>query len=243
MKGSTQILQVGGRRVLLYLPPAGEDAKRFPVVYLNAGEEWQEQLKDVMDILEPLFENELLPFFAAAVLDVDWERDFTPWPAPALSKKSEPFSGGHSDYLRYLTQELKPYIDANFPTDARPEYTGIAGYSLGGLAALATAYETDQFGRVGSFSGSLWYDGWTEFVQTHTIASPDVRIYLSLGDAESKSRNERMRTVADATEETLTILRQQLIDPSSLRFDWNEGGHFRDVPQRFAKGLRFLMAK
>ena len=40
------------------------------------------------------------------------------------------------DYLRFLTKELKPYIDAHYSTSKDPEDTFIMGSSMGGLISL-----------------------------------------------------------------------------------------------------------
>ncbi|MCD8397614.1 MAG: hypothetical protein LUD12_10640 [Lachnospiraceae bacterium] len=67
----------------------------------------------------------------------------TPWPIPPISKGDTPCSGGADIYLKQLTGELLPQIEASllFP----PEYCVLAGYSLAGLFAVYAAYKTDSF--------------------------------------------------------------------------------------------------
>ena len=43
-----------------------------------------------------------------AVPPMDRDREYTPWPAPALSQKAPAFSGEGGDYLQFLTKTLLP---------------------------------------------------------------------------------------------------------------------------------------
>lgn len=67
----------------------------------------------------------------------DWNRDFSPWKTESLS---ESFSGGAKDTLRCLLEEQIPKIRQQYGQD-RELY--LMGYSLAGLFALWTAYQTD----------------------------------------------------------------------------------------------------
>ena len=60
---------------------------------------------------------------------------------------SEPFS---DDYLRFLTQELKPYIDTAYRTKAGMAHTYIGGSSMGGLISM---YAVCEYPEV--FAGAL----------------------------------------------------------------------------------------
>lgn len=62
-------------------------------------------------------------------------------------------------YLAFIVQTLKPYIDANYRTLKEKKHTGIAGGSLGGLISLYGGLTYPEvFGKVGVFSPSLWQD-------------------------------------------------------------------------------------
>jgi len=56
-------------------------------------------------------------------------------------------------YLRFITQELKPYIDDNYPTLPEQENTFIAGSSMGGLISMYAFCEyPDVFGGAACLS-------------------------------------------------------------------------------------------
>lgn len=122
----------------------------------------------------------------------------------------------------------------------KPEHSVLIGYSLGGLTALYTLYKTKVFGNIGSLSGSLWYDDWIAFMESTLPVTESCKIYLSLGQKESKSRNVRMAKVAECTEHAAEILKLQF-GTENIFFEWNEGGHFTDIPKRFAKAIAWFM--
>lgn len=67
------------------------------------------------------------------------------------------------------------------------------GYSLAGLFALWAAYQTDVFSDVAAASPSMWFPGFTGYMEEHDIKSR--MVYLSLGDKEPKACNPVMATV------------------------------------------------
>ena len=59
-------------------------------------------------------------------------------------------------YESYITKELVPYIDANFPTKPESKYRAITGLSMGGHGAMYLAIRhSDLFGAAGSTSGGV----------------------------------------------------------------------------------------
>lgn len=155
--------------------------------------------------------------------------------------RSEPFGGCAVNYLYYLTNTIKPYIDTNYKTKPEPENTALIGYSLGGLTALYALYTSKSFGKIGSLSGSLWYEGWTEFIDSHSPINSDAKVYLSLGKAEGCNRNQRLARVGDCTLKASEIIAKQLNSTERLTLEWNDGGHLTEIPHRFEKAILWLM--
>lgn len=169
-----------------------------------------------------------------ALTGVDWNGALSPWPAPRAFRGGSDFAGGGADFLARLTASI-PTAEAALPCP--PMRRGIAGYSLAGLFALYAAASCDAFDCAASMSGSLWYDGFTDFLTAH---SPRLRFaYLSLGDREARARDPRLTTVGEKTKQTVALLRARGIP---VRFETNPGGHFQDVPGRIARGLAALVA-
>ena len=172
-------------------------------------------------------------FMLVAFQVEDWNRDFSPWEAPAMFG-TEKFSGQGAETLRWLTEECMPYIDQTFDTERRERW--LMGYSLAGLFALWAAYELDCFSGIICCSGSLWFQDWDIYVKEHTLHSK-CKIYLSLGGREEKTKNKVMARVGDRTRK-----KKLEKDPMAEQvfLEWNAGGHFADEGKRLAKGIRYL---
>lgn len=174
-------------------------------------------------------------FLLAAFQVDDWNRDFSPWKAPAVFGK-EDFAGQGVKTLRWLTEECVPYIDRTFGAKDREHW--LMGYSLAGLFALWAAYERNAFSGIICCSGSFWFPEWDRYVKEHVLQRK-CSVYLSLGGKEEKTKNKIMATVGDRTREQKKILRE---DPmvEQVTLEWNAGGHFSDAEKRLAKGIRWM---
>lgn len=240
MKARTvQELQIAGLSCSLLLPKGYDTGTdRWPVLYING----EIPIAEIMAALD----KAKIPagFILLAVRPESWNDDFTPWSAPPFGRGEAPPQGRADCYLHRLTEEIKPYMDANYRTQSEPEHTALLGYSLGGLAALYSMYVTDRFGWIGSLSGSLWYDGFCEFMEEKSLLRPEGKVYLSLGKKESQSRDLRMRRVAECTKRAKEILEEQLTGAGisgEVCLEWNEGGHFHDTAGRFARAIAWMV--
>jgi predicted alpha/beta superfamily hydrolase len=105
----------------------------------------------------------------------------------------EKHGGGDADqYLDFITQTLKPLIDARFRTIPECNATGIAGSSMGGLVATYAFFTRPQvFGFAGIMSPAFWFGGRQIFQSVEQSAFANGRIYLDVGTGEGE------QTVAD----------------------------------------------
>ncbi len=170
------------------------------------------------------------------IRDLRWDDDLSPWPAPALSKKDPPFSGGADRHLSRIREEYLPEALKHIPGD--PSFTAIAGYSMAGLFALYALTRCDVFSRCASMSGSLWFPGAEDYLKTTKPVRMPERIYLSLGDREAKTRHPVLRTVQDTTEHLRDHYRSLGID---TRWELNPGNHFTDPVSRTVRGIREIL--
>ena len=173
-----------------------------------------------------------------AVGGFDWNTDLTPWQAPPLRQNQPPFAGGADHFLRKLTQQLMPAVETRLSLHAKNR--GLCGYSLAGLFAVWALFQTDLFSRAASVSGSLWYDDFVPFVQTHSLCAVPARVDLSLGDREKRTKTPRM-----ATNEACTLAVQQALAEKQVpvTFTSTPGGHFHEPEQRLADAISRLYAR
>lgn len=176
------------------------------------------------------------PCLLAAVRVDDWEQRLSPWPAQRVFKGSSDFGDGADRYIEELTAEILPEIRERAGIPEGPCF--ITGYSFSGMFALYSLYRTDIFTGAASASGSLWFPGFAEFAMSHPLKRKPERLYLSLGDRESHTRNEVMKTVEEKTE---TLCRYYQSQGIGCVYELNPGNHFRDPEKRMARGICRLL--
>ena len=208
--------------------------KELPVVILNTfgneGKEIWEKCKDI----------DCKGFILVAISNLDWNNEMTPWLAKKINKNGEDFLGKADEYMQILLKaiipEIKKYIEENLKVKIK-NYT-IAGYSLAGLFAIYASYKTDTFSRIVSASGSLWFPKFINFVKENKISSNVEKIYFSLGNKESKVKNNVLQTVGENTKEIERIYKSQGL---KTIYEENEGNHFKDATLRMAKGIKWIL--
>jgi len=183
MKRTPIRLTLENRKITVYLPPSYAKGGSYPVVYLQDG---AELLRSCMNFIEHRFitggQQELI---FVCIDPVNRKDDYTPWPAKAISEDSPDFGGMGKAYLDFLVERLKPHVDSLYRTRREPEHTGMIGASLGALISLYAAYQYPQvFGRIGSLSASLWYEGMLDYIRQQPLPSITQRLYLYVGGLE-----------------------------------------------------------
>jgi len=180
------------RRIWLYLPPDYQTStKNYPVLYMKDGQnlfdnltsfsgEWQ-----VDETLNSLFEQ---GDYGAIVVGIDnggGERlnEYSPW-------VNAQYGGGQGDeYMEFIAETLKPYIDENFRTRTEPEFNALLGSSMGALIATYGVCEyPNLFRKLGSFSPAYWFA--LDYLDTYLSSPIDLsnhRSYFVAGENESST--------------------------------------------------------
>lgn len=130
------------RDIIVWLPPTYNSSTkdRFDVLYMHDGQ----------NLFDP----------ATSSFGVDWQVDET---ADSLisTKKIKPIiivgiyntkdrsseynpSEKGADYMKFLVQQLKPFIDKNYRTNPGKNNTAVGGSSMGGIISFALAWEYPQ---------------------------------------------------------------------------------------------------
>ena len=221
-----QELRFGHRRVCLYHLVRGAVPLVYSIDYHENG-----QL-----LLEACRQVGCEGFNLVTISGLHWNQELSPWPIPTVISKDDRFTGEADQWLPLLTDEVVPQVERLL--DAPPSWRCLAGYSMAGLFAVWTAFQSDLFTRILSASGSMWYPGWLEYVSEHEFAAPAAGAYLSVGELESTSRNAVLHTVGERTRQVADLLASRGIP---TKFELNPGNHFKNPPLRVIKGLNWLL--
>lgn len=176
------------RNLLVYLPPSYSHSDRhYPVLYMHDGQnlfdnatsfsgEWQ-----VDETMEMLSREEQLEAIVVGVPNAGQERlnEYSPF-------VDAQYGGGKgSAYVEFLTDTVKPLVDASFRTLPDRGNTGIMGSSMGGLITLyAFFYRADYFGFAGVMSPSLWFAKGAIYEYVESMPFRRGKLYLDAGTRE-----------------------------------------------------------
>jgi len=137
------------------------------------------------------------------------------------SKTTLVYSADGFSYDMYLSYKNDTYI--------------IAGYSLSGLFAIWSFYETQLFKGLICCSASLWFDGWESYAATSSAPGESI-VYLSLGGKEADSPNMLMASIGSKYKNQEKLCKADKNITKTV-FEMNSGGHFANPPKRISKGI------
>lgn len=180
--------------------------------------------------LEAIRQLQIDSWCMIAVPVKDWNLELTPWKNDYSQEKT----GGAASKLEEIQEVIIPDFENAYPNDNRNYY--IAGYSLAGLFALWSSYQSERFKGVAAVSPSVWYPGWIEYAGDNTCKA--AQVYLSLGNKEHKTRNRQMAAVKSCIEQQYELLQA---DNKRVALEWNDGNHFANVTERMVKGIAAVM--
>lgn len=171
-------------------------------------------------------------FSLLTVGDLRWGEDMSPWAIPPVMKGDDPCTGGAGRHLDLLIEKILPEMEERM--ESAPTNRILAGYSLAGLFAVYSLFQTDIFDAAVSASGSFWYPDFLSYVRANPLKRKPKSVYFSLGDQEAKTRNPVLRTVRENTAAVEEHFRKMGIHTI---FEENPGNHFKNATERMAKGI------
>lgn len=143
--------------LFIYTPPAYslQYKQSYPVLYVLDGDNYFIERKEerrtkwsMQKTIDRLIKEERLP--ALIVIGITPANKRTDYYLPP-SMINPQVDGQAEEFVQFITDELKPYIDTKYRTKSDREHTGIFGAGLGGLASLyISSTVPDIFGKVGA---------------------------------------------------------------------------------------------
>ncbi|MBP6596935.1 MAG: alpha/beta hydrolase [Arenimonas sp.] len=234
---------VAARRVDVWLPPsyAGHPERRYPVLYMHDGQnlfdpalaytgvDWDvdgalTRLAAAGEVREAIVvgvwntAERTLEYAPAKALTAAEVASGVPGRAPIRTSEVK------SDaYLRFLVDELKPFIDGQYRSLAGPDDTVVMGSSMGGLISLyALAEYPGVFGAAGALS-THWPAGDGAMVTWLAANLPppgEHRVYFDYGTATLDATYGAYQQAMDARMQALGYRAGQ--DWLTRRFDGAE---------------------
>jgi predicted alpha/beta superfamily hydrolase len=170
------------RDVVIYLPPGyPQKGIQYPVVYMLDGDSHFHHASGITQFLSS--SGVTAPLIFVGVGNTDRDRDLTPSRLTDTLHRL-PTSGGGKIFLKFLTEELVPYMKSRYQVGP---YKILVGHSLGGLFAVHTLIsKPESFSSYIAISPSLWWNKTAEldtakaFFRSHPILRNS--LYMAVGD-------------------------------------------------------------
>lgn len=202
-------VQLNEERVLnIYLPDGyAADAKvKYPVIYLLDGSA-DEDFIHIVGLVQYLtfpWIDVLPKSIVVGIATVDRRRDFT---FPTRNKKDlkdYPTTGKSAAFMRFIEQDLQPYVEKTYRTNGQKT---IIGQSLGGLFAMEVLLKKPAlFNTYIIASPSLWWDDESLVAQAPGLlkqpsSATPANVFVALGNEgpEMKKATESLVGILRAT--------------------------------------------
>ncbi|WP_400079270.1 alpha/beta hydrolase-fold protein [Winogradskyella sp. R77965] len=141
------------REIWIHVPDDFDNTKTYSVIYvLDASKNFF----TVTGMIKQLTPMTIPKSIVVGITNTDRTRDFTPTNVPFQRGHESKTSGGANNFLKFVEQELKPFINNKYPTENN---NTIIGHSTGGLFVLYTFLNHENvFDNYLAIDPSLWWD-------------------------------------------------------------------------------------
>jgi predicted alpha/beta superfamily hydrolase len=163
----------------------------YPVLYLLDGDSHFSYVAEMITYLSGSEKMRVPQMIVVAILNKDRQKDFTPIHSLIFNGKVDnrlATSGGGENFLRFIKDELVPYIDKNYRTQ---NYRVLEGHSLGGLFAVYAREAAPDLFQSNIIISPAFYGGnlkvlgdVTGFLRAHPHLSG--KMFISIGDENTE---------------------------------------------------------
>ena len=214
------------RDIAVWLPEGYQTGDSCDVLYMHDGNmlfdattTWNRQEWQVDEVMDSLIQaGKIRPCIVVGVYNTDDrlteyfpEKTWQHVPEADRNKaKLDKLTG--DAYLKFIVEELKPYIDERYKPLTSREHTFMMGSSMGGLISLYALCEYPQvFGGVAclsshlsmghlpdGFKGDTWATGFREYVNQHLPEANSSLIYMDHGTKDFDADYGKYQTLLDS---------------------------------------------
>ena len=218
---------VDSRNIDVWLPEGYNSVKKYNVVYIHDGQmlfdstqTWNKKEWKVDEVFGQLMKDKIIEeSIIVAIWNIGSDRISEYFPNKIYTKLEEKtktkltenyFNGktaNGDNYLKFLVNEVKPYIDQYFSTLSDMHHTFMMGSSMGGLISIYAISEyPNVFGGVACLS-TAWLSSIEpnyeipaaifEYLKKNIASSLDHKIYMDYGSGESDKNYEMTQEFVD----------------------------------------------
>ena len=186
---------IDNRIIDIWLPENYNSNKKYAVLYMQDGQmlfdattTWNKQSWEVEEVLTKLIkENKIQETIVVGIWNggkvrhasyfpqkpfenlSETDKDLVTKTLQKNGKNTDVFIPNSNNYLKFLVEELKPYIDKKYSVKIEKEHTFIAGSSMGGLISM---YAICEYPEV--FGGAICMSThWPGSLETHNNPIPE----------------------------------------------------------------------
>jgi len=189
------------RQIRIYLPPNYQSSdKRFAVLYMHDGQnlfddataysgEW-----GIDETLNKLSREDKLSLIVVGIDNGHEKRmnELSPW------ENSKYGAAEGKEYMEFVVNVVKPFIDKNYRTLSDQSNTAIMGSSMGGLISQYAIFEySDVFSKAGIFSPSFWFSDSVYSDSRVEKLTDNTRLYYLMGGKEGIQSVDNMMKMVD----------------------------------------------
>lgn len=266
---------VNPRNIDVWLPEGYDAGKKHAVIYMHDGQmlfdsttTWNKQEWHVDEVITKLnSEGKIKDCIVVAIFNNNEYRNTEYFPTVALDGLLEPTRGSivktllkdkplSDNYLKFIIEELKPYIDKTFSTYSDPSNTIIMGSGMGGLISVyAFCKYPDVFGGAGCLSthwpmigSGLLYNrkitdntatAFREYLLSNLPRPPRGKIYFDYGSETPDSLYKPYKQLVDTIMKKAGYTSANWITREFANHDYSE----RSWNRRLHIPLEFLLEK
>jgi predicted alpha/beta superfamily hydrolase len=224
---------VPSRNIDVWLPDGYDPSKKYAVLYMHDGQmlfdktiTWNKQAWDVDDVANRLEKaGQVIPFIVVGIWNSGATRRSEYFPQKAFESLTPAekedirlasttnntvanFTANSDNYLRFLVNELKPFIDSTYATLTDRANTFVAGSSMGGLISMYAICEyPDVFGAAACLSTH-----WTGIFQIENNPVPQAFYDYLISNLPNPENHKIYFDFGDQTLDSLYPTLQKQVD-------------------------------
>ncbi len=241
------------KRLFIYLPEDYQETETFyPVLYMHDGQNLFDDLiapyGQSWRIIEQFQTHDDIPKMIVVGIESDKDArsdELIPYRFEFFDHEQ---AGGKADqYLKFITEQVKPFIDKRYRTLKSPKHTALMGSSFGAVNTLYAALEYEHFfSRYACVSNAYLFEGFKTPMNKRLASKAFTtlkKLYIDVGTKEHKDDDIQEKYITN--NKALANTLKTKLTKDQFRFQIIKDGkhHESDWEKRFKSIIEFLFSE